>query len=148
MPPRSLTWCFRTLQSTVMHSGAIPSAFFAFIFEVAENNTLNGKMKYIPFHGRAISPAPLLPLPTYIHTSFNSNGKYKQRKEGAGENTQHEHFSCFFCNKSLAILPHKDRYHLYMSPHPSQHAPVSCWTSDTLKLNPDQVCCKAARYST
>lgn len=66
-------------------------SIFLLHFKVAENNTLNGKMKYVSSPAcylSALPPSSLLPLslppslPAYMHTSFNSNRKSKWRERG------------------------------------------------------------------
>ena len=93
-------------------------SIFLLHFKVAENNTLNGKMKYVLSPVCYLSPPLLPPLPAYIHTSFNSNRKSKRReKEKAPSLSIFPVFSSVI--NHWAFSPHQDRYHLYMPPHPS-----------------------------
>lgn len=97
-------------------------SIFLLHFKVAENNTLNGKMKYVLSPACYLSPPLPPPLPAYIHTSFNSNRKSKRR-----EKEKVPSLSIFSCVPSVinhwAFSLHQDRFHLHMPQHPS-------WDSD------------------
>lgn len=87
-------------------------SIFLLHFKVAENNTLNGKMKYVLSPASYLSP-PLPPLPTFIHTSFNSNRKPKQGKQGKSAQLEHFFFlPVFSVIHHWAFCSHQDRYHL------------------------------------
>lgn len=77
-------------------------SIFLLHFKVAENNTLNGKMKYVPSPACYLSPPlPPLCLPTYtphlIQIENLSEGK-------RGKCPAWAFFLCFPCDKSLAVL--------------------------------------------
>lgn len=122
------TFFFCTLQTTAIHCAENSISVFLLHFKVAENNTLNGKMKYVPSAACYLSAptAPSLPssLPAYMHTSFNSNRKTKWREKG-----KTAWLACFPCVSSKinhgSFSLHQDRYHLRIPQHPF-------WGSDNI----------------